>query len=163
MIKTATISDCGKYRYKLSRVWDESKPKMAFVMLNPSTADANEDDPTIRKCIGFARRWGYGGFVVVNLFAYRTTFPIHLFMARKSGVDVVGPDNAKAIQEAIQEASYVIAAWGRNGGPTLEAFNVSKMMPEGTQAITTGKEGHPSHPLMLSYDLVPKDWKHAQL
>lgn len=72
--KDATISDCGKYRYRLSRIWEPGRPVATFVMLNPSTADATNDDATIRKCMGFARRWNLGGIHVGNLFAYRASW-----------------------------------------------------------------------------------------
>ena len=75
MIKSAEISKCGKYRYMLMRIWDLDLPKVCFVGLNPSTADAKEDDPTIRQLIEFAKSWNYGGFVIVNLFAMRATNP----------------------------------------------------------------------------------------
>lgn len=78
MIKSAIISECGKYRYSLSRIWDENKANVLFIMLNPSTADGDVDDPTIRRCIGFAKSWGYGGIYVGNLFAYRATDPKEL-------------------------------------------------------------------------------------
>ena len=78
MIKSAEISPCGLYRYSLTRKWEAWKGTVNFIMLNPSTADAQEDDPTIRRCIGFAKAWGYGGIVVTNLFAYRATNPKEL-------------------------------------------------------------------------------------
>lgn len=80
MDKGAIISGCGKYRYSLWRTWDKKLPKVMFIMLNPSTADAYEDDPTIRRCINFAKSWGYGGIVVGNLFAYRATNPKKLIL-----------------------------------------------------------------------------------
>ena len=69
--RNAELSACGKYRYRLSRIWDDKKPLVLFIMLNPSTADAEQDDPTIRRCIAFAKNWGYGGFMAGNLFAFR--------------------------------------------------------------------------------------------
>src|SRR5262249_62207047 len=71
----AGFSRCGRYRYWLTRTWDAARPAVCWLMLNPSTADAARDDPTIRRCIGLARRWGHGGIVVVNLFAWRAPDP----------------------------------------------------------------------------------------
>lgn len=89
MEKTAIISEDEKYRYQLSRCWDETKPRILFIMLNPSTADANIDDPTIRRVISFAKSWGYGGVYVGNLFAFRSTDPKGL----KQIADPVGENN----------------------------------------------------------------------
>lgn len=89
----AVIDETGTYRYRLWRTWDESLPSLGWVMLNPSTGDANRDDNTLRKCIAFAHEWGHGGIVVANLFAYRTAYPKVLKTARTDGVDIVGPDN----------------------------------------------------------------------
>jgi hypothetical protein len=136
---------------------------MLFVMVNPSTADAVEPDPTITKCIGFARRWGYGGFTVVNLYAYRATYPKDLKAAQKRFLDVVGPENDEAIKKAISEADYVVAAWGAIGGPTVRAEQVAKMLPPNVQTILPTSEGYPGHPLMLSYNLKPQPWQHPFL
>ncbi len=96
MQRTACSSRCSHYRYSLSRTWNESLQRIVFIGLNPSTADAQHDDPTVRRCIGFARRWGYGGLTLVNLFAYRTTEPAEL----KEVDDPVGLDNDRWIAEA---------------------------------------------------------------
>ena len=73
--KNATFSSCRAYRYSLSRIWDKKKKLVLLIGLNPSTADEKVDDPTIRRCVNYAKNWGYGGFLMVNLFAYRTTLP----------------------------------------------------------------------------------------
>ncbi len=90
----AVLSADGVYRYRLWRTWDASKPTLAFLMLNPSTADATEDDPTIRRCLGFAKEWGYGSLVVVNLFALRSPNPDAL----RENDDPVGPENGEHLQ-----------------------------------------------------------------
>src|SRR5688572_12557148 len=89
----ARFSECGTYRYVLWRQWNEVNGDVAFVGLNPSTADDEKDDPTIRRCIGFAKRWGYGGVVMLNLFAYRATRPDAMWAARVADADIVGPQN----------------------------------------------------------------------
>lgn len=111
MEKSAIISPCGQYRYRLERAWDRSFPAAVFVCLNPSIADATLDDPTLRKCVGFARRWGCGHLVLVNLFALRATDPREM----KRHPSPVGPDNDRHIQEAVQPPARS-SAW--RGGRT---------------------------------------------
>lgn len=105
----AVLSSCGLYRYRLTRRWAEG-PAVLFVMLNPSTADATADDPTIRRCIGFAKREGMPAIEVVNLFAFRATKPEDLVKA----CDPVGPANDHHIVEAAGGAGRIIAAWGKS-------------------------------------------------
>ena len=107
MQRTATISPCGRYRYDLTRRW-AAGPTALWVMLNPSTADADIDDPTIRRCIGFSKRDGYGSLTVVNLFAYRATDPKDLLTAD----DPEGPDNWWHVQRAVRSSDAVVFAWG---------------------------------------------------
>lgn len=159
MIKDAVISDCGKYRYVLTRIWDTSKPVLLWCMLNPSTADASVDDPTIRKCVGFAKRWGYGGIVVVNLFAYRATKPGELATA---GCDVVGPHNDVVIIRLSHLFDAIVAAWGVNGDimrrdeHVLRLWQRERLMHK-VFCLTMTHSGYPRHPLMPSYDvpLIP--------
>src|ERR1700741_1245036 len=106
--KSAIISDCKKYRYSLSRVWDSSKPKVLFIMLNPSTADANNDDPTIRRCMNFAKSWGFGSLYVGNLFAFRSKEPTHLLYAE----DPIGNLNANHLQTMSEFVDLIVCAWG---------------------------------------------------
>src|SRR6185369_17379869 len=102
---TAVISKCGKYRYSLRREWIGGAGTVCFIMLNPSTADASVDDPTIRRCIGFAQRWGYQILEVVNLYAYRATRPRDMFAA----ADPVGPENEYYLCKAALGAGLRIA------------------------------------------------------
>lgn len=111
MEKSAILSADRKYRYVLTRIWDETKPTVVFIGLNPSTADEEVDDKTIRKCIGYAKRWGYGKLIMVNLFAFRSTDPSML----KRVEDPVGPDNDSYIQKCVSESNLVIACWGNHG------------------------------------------------
>lgn len=113
MKRDATISECGRYRYDLGRTWVEPGDALAdtyctFIMLNPSTADGTQDDPTICRCINFAKSWGMGGLMVVNLFAWRATKPDDLLRA----ADPIGPENDRYIDEACRMAQFVVAAWG---------------------------------------------------
>lgn len=109
MIKDATVSACGVYRYFLSRKWDPLKPTAPFVMLNPSTADAYEDDPTIRRICNYAKRWGFGGIQVVNLYALRVTDSKLLFQL---GVDPIGPKNNRMLRRVLNTFPQVFCAWG---------------------------------------------------
>lgn len=104
----AVFSPCEQYRYKLWRIWDKSIPPMVFVMLNPSTADELQNDPTVERCERRARSMGFGGLRVANIFAWRDTDPTALYALN----DPVGPDNDAAIQESVLGAGLVVCAWG---------------------------------------------------
>ncbi|MGH3977119.1 MAG: DUF1643 domain-containing protein, partial [Pseudonocardiaceae bacterium] len=110
----AVLSGCGRYRYQLTRTWDPGQQRATFIMLNPSTADAADDDPTIRRCTSYARSWGLGGLMVVNLYAYRATDPADLWKVD----DPVGPDNDDHLRAVLAAATDVgapvVAAWGAN-------------------------------------------------
>lgn len=149
----ALLSECGRYRYRLWRLWDDLAPVMVWVMLNPSTADADVDDPTIRKCIGFAKRQRHGGIIVVNLFAWRATKPTDLTRVPEP----VGPDNDQHIVWALRAPLLAssVAGWGRppNRRIARRADHVRHLMRIHRQFMSFGrtKEGHPRHPLYLPY------------
>lgn len=152
----AVLSECGTYRYRLTRIWNPEKPAACFIMLNPSTANATKDDPTIRRCVGFAKSWVCGGIVVVNLFAYRATDPEGL----RNTFDPIGPDNERHIREAVAGASPVVAAWGAHELAKAAGRVLSgKLIPPGTKLLCLGltKDGSPRHPLYVRADspLVP--------
>lgn len=152
---SATISPCGKYRYALSRTWDSALPKMGFVMLNPSIADADIDDPTIRKCVGFAKRGSCGGINVVNLFAFRSTDPADL---RKAGYPV-GPDNDAYIESAMLESDFVVCAWGANARQLARPEQVLALLRRinvQPLALRVLAGDVPAHPLMLPYTCSPQ-------
>lgn len=164
----AEISSCGRYRYRLWRWWDPALPSVVFVMLNPSTADALADDQTIRKCVGFARRWGAGGIRVVNLYAWRATKPTDLAAAAARGEDVVGEfggilnRNDSAIVAAPDPSSRIIAAWGAWPGPfPLRPARVQQLLGHLTvEALGLTKHGAPRHPLYVRGDVEPVPyWK----
>lgn len=113
----ATLSDCGLYRYDLWRRW-VTGPTLAFIMLNPSVADATVTDPTLGRCIGFARRDGFGALLLRNLFAFRTHRPSYLTTAHRAGRDVVGPENDMWLQTLPErdDVSAIVAAWGQGSG-----------------------------------------------
>lgn len=151
----ADVSACGRYRYSLWRRWDPLLPMACFVMLNPSTADASEDDPTIRKCIGFAKRWGAGGIRVVNLYPWRATNPRELSGGREVGGEHTGivSNNDAAILAATCDAGWIVVAWGANHGPwPMQRARVLHLL-RNCRVWCLGRtaDGSPRHPLMLAY------------
>lgn len=153
--KDALISPCEAYRYWLTREWDAGAEKLPFVMLNPSTADASLDDPTIRRCMSFARREAYGGIVVMNLFALRATDPAAL----KGAADPLGPDNdghlAALFEYAQARQLPIVAAWGVHGVLNGRAAAVKAVASiAGARLVCFGhtKSGHPKHPLYIAGD-----------
>lgn len=154
--KSANISACGLYRYSLSRLW-AGRPLMVFVMLNPSTADADLDDRTVRRCIGFARREGMGGLGVMNLYAYRATNPKALLTCD----DPVGPQNDGVLTAVLNESRNmgypVVAAWGVNAKPDRVTQVLGLVPTTSWLCLGTTKDGHPRHPLYVKGDqpLVP--------
>ena len=152
LYKSAILSGCDTYRYILRRIWSTDVAPALFIGLNPSTADATEDDPTIRRCVGFARDWNCGGLVMVNLFAYRATNPKTLL----SVVDPVGPENDDHLRQELKYGDPVIAAWGANKIVRLRDHIVTAMALYRGQFRCLGltKGGHPRHPLYLQADTI---------
>lgn len=156
--KRASISPCGLYRYSLERWWDTSCYARYYIMLNPSTADAEVDDPTIRRCMGLAKRDRFGGIVVLNLFAFRATSPVDM----KAAADPVGPENDARIFSTIGGLTptnvrdgTIVAAWGTHGSFRNRARTVlSRLQRDGIDVFCFGrtKDGSPKHPLYLSND-----------
>ncbi len=152
MERTAHISDCGTYRWSLRRVWDPALPCLGFIMLNPSTADGETDDATIRRCIGQAQRRGYGAIAVVNLFAYRATDPAEM----KRAADPVGMFGDNAIIAYAEECETMIAGWGVHGTHAGRDEKVKALFAnigKPLYALRLTKDGHPGHPLYIPYDL----------
>lgn len=151
MNKNAVLSPCGAYRYMLTRRW-ATGPLMPFVMLNPSTADAEIDDPTIRRCIGFAKREGAAGIVVGNVYAFRATNPAEL----RSVADPFGPDNSMALSAvsliSVANGLPVVCAWGNAGEATDRHHDA--LVKQGARLVCLGKtkKGHPRHPLYVRAD-----------
>lgn len=161
VMASAFLSECKKYRYSLTRIWDESKPKVMFVMLNPSTADGTQDDPTIRRCIGFAKSWGYGGMHVCNLFAYRATDPKELLKVDNP----FGDQNIWVTRNLVDEVEIVVCAWGNE--PIIRKILKDKSpfvlidfcLPK-CHTLKESVNGTPMHPLYLSKELKPNKWQY---
>ena len=154
---SATISACGRYRYALERTTGITGPNIAWVAMNPSTADATKDDPTIRKVIGFSRQAGYGVALVVNLFAYRAKDVRECRLHVRSG-DAEGPDNCAAIMAAASIADAVVCAWGPKPWAYDQADRVLAWLeehpggPPALLCVGTAKGGAPLHPLFVPYE-----------
>ncbi|MBR2656188.1 MAG: DUF1643 domain-containing protein [Loktanella sp.] len=154
---TATYSDCESYRYDLTRIWDRSGQRLTFVMLNPSKATELHNDPTVERCERRARALGFGAFRVTNIFAWRDTDP----RAMRRAADPVGPDNDATLIAAADWADQVIAAWGTHGAHLGRGPLVAELLRRtGTPLLTLGltKDGHPRHPLYVSYAQKPRRW-----
>lgn len=152
-MKTGAVIDLtGRYRYLLWREWDAETLKVGFVMLNPSRADGANDDPTIRRCIRFARSWGYGGLEVANLFAYRTSKPGEL----RQVIDPVGLENDTYLRSLAQRVDRIILAWGNWGTwqgrdrAVLTLFGSTQL-----HCLAITKTGQPKHPLYLRANCLP--------
>ena len=168
MVRGAALSNDGLYRYVLQRTWHFDAPLVAWVMLNPSTADASYDDPTIRKCVGFTKQWAqsaehpnYGGLVVINLFAWRATKPNVLWDVR-GGKDITGPDNDDSwdlvLNHPTKPPALIVAAWGgqvERASAIAYADHTEKRLMYlrgyGAKCLGRTKAGSPRHPLMLPY------------
>lgn len=148
--RSATFSPCRRYRYALWRTWDAARPGVLFIGLNPSTADEVADDPTIRRCMGYARSWGYGGVCVANLFAWRATKPADL----RAAEDPVGADNDAWLARLADGASLVVAAWGNHGAWLGRSREVAEMLPD-LHCLQRNRSGEPTHPLYLRRGLRP--------
>jgi len=159
-VATATFDPTRVYRFRLTRTWDPGLPRVNFLMLNPSTADAHVLDPTVRRCVGFARAWGFGTLVVTNIFAFRATDPAVL--ARVD--DPVGPGNDRAIIDAAVSADRVVAAWGTRGSHLARGEQVAGLLVDhgvAAMALRATRDRHPAHPLYLRGDTVPVPWSRS--
>ncbi|MCB1360905.1 MAG: DUF1643 domain-containing protein [Rhodobacteraceae bacterium] len=154
---TALYSDCERYRYALTRTWDDRGGKVLFVMLNPSTATEVQNDPTVERCERRARTLGFGAFRVCNIFAWRATDP----RVMRAQDDPVGPGNDAAIIEGADWADTVVCAWGTHGAHLARGARVEALLrATGKPLFHLGlsKEGHPRHPLYIAYAHQPEPW-----
>ena len=154
----AIFSACMQYRYVLWRRWREgNRGRPLFIMLNPSTADERRDDPTIRRCCGYAKRWDYDGLAVCNLYALRATDPRRLTKV----TDSIGPDNDHVLSGWCHSAPLIVCAWGVRGEP-YGARMVPQLLTWGggkpLHALGQTRLGSPRHPLYLRGDLMPVVW-----
>lgn len=153
----AVYSDCERYRYLLTRVWDPAGRKALFVMLNPSTATEYQNDPTVERCERRARALGFGAFRVTNIFAFRATDP----KVMRAQDDPVGPGNDAAIAASAPWADRIICAWGSHGahlgrGAAVERLLRGTGLPLWHLGLT--QAGAPKHPLYIGYDRQPEPW-----
>lgn len=150
----ALLSDDRRYRYRLWRTWNDHEPAVAFIMLNPSTADAENDDNTVRRCRGYAEDWGFEELIVGNIFALGATDPDELYDHDAP----VGPHNDAHLKDIAMDADLVVAAWGHHGELHERGRAVTMMLRgEGHElhALDTTQEGHPEHPLYQPRDTEP--------
>lgn len=169
MFKSAIIVDC--WRYELRRIWDKSKPSLVVCMLNPSTADAERDDPTILTLIHFGKLWGFGGLWVVNLFALRTSSPAE--MMSTNPLHALGRQNGAfqldAMQYAKEHGKMLLAAWGNHGTHfRQDEIFTDECLKRGVDLVCLGttNSGQPKHPLARGKHRIPRDqqpivWKSA--
>ena len=154
---TATFSADRRHRYLLTRHWSSAAGRVNFIMLNPSTADAFVLDPTNRRCVGFARDWGFGGLVTTNVFAWRSTDPKGLRVTD----DPVGPANDEFIVESARSCELVVAAWGVHAVLGEREAQVRSLLRDAgveVQVLRLTKQGHPGHPLYVAADTRPVAW-----
>lgn len=155
---TAEFSPCRQWRYTLLRRWRETVPGgkgfAMFVGLNPSTADEIANDPTVRRCIGYALDWGYDGLCMTNIFAYRATDP----EVMKAQDDPVGPGNDAALIRMAEQAGIVVAAWGTHGAYRDRHRAVLDLGLPKLHFLRLTQGGYPNHPLYLPKNLEPVPW-----
>lgn len=162
----AIFSDCRRYRYRLWRIWDRHLPCALFIMMNPSTADEVNDDPTVLRQQRRVMKWGdtfieapkVGGVEVVNVFAWRETDSTKLPGLVKAGTDIIGPDNDKWICDAASNAAIVICGWGQPGNLMNRGKNVLKLIHAVCKvpyALAINDDGTPRHPLYIGYNAKP--------
>lgn len=159
--RDAVISECGRYRYSLHRKWANSaRMPVLWVMLNPSTADANIDDPTIRRCIAFSKAWGYGELFVGNVFSFRATDPAAMDDVPLS--ELQGPEHIRQLYRMARSSAITVAAWGaheRVKSVSLRTLSESFKSPGGIWCLGTTKSGAPRHPLYVKGDTQLQEWK----
>lgn len=150
----AEFSPCRRYRYALLRAWQPEAGFAMFVGLNPSTADETTDDPTVRRCVAYAKAWGYGALCMMNLFAYRATQPADML----AQADPVGPESDTYLLRMAAQADVVVAAWGTHGAHLKRNDHVRFLLGGRLHYLRLTKDGHPGHPLYLPKNLKPVPW-----
>ncbi|MBL4783629.1 MAG: DUF1643 domain-containing protein [Porticoccaceae bacterium] len=150
MKNTAKLSTCRNYRYALWRTWDGTKPYVMFIGLNPSTADEKTDDPTLRRCINYAKSWGYGGVCMANLFALRATDPSLM----RASQHPIGTENNRWLKKLAKDTGLIVAAWGNDGMHLGRSTQVKDFIPN-MHCLKINKSGEPAHPLYQSAKRLP--------
>jgi len=150
MDKGAFFSNCKKYRYTLWRIWDKNKPYAVFIGLNPSVADATIDDPTIRRCIKYAKDWNLGGLYMLNLFSYIATDPKEM----KNNKYPIGKLNDECLIKISKEAGIIIGAWGNDGSHLMRSKSIKKLIPN-LHCLKINNTGEPAHPLYQKSNIIP--------
>lgn len=160
MIRTASISNCQQYRYRLGRIFGDG-PELMFIMVNPSTADADVDDQTIKKCMGFAKANGFGSILVGNKFAYRSTDVKKLREVK----DPIGPDNDEHLKAMMARATMVVVGWGQLAklpeslrGRWKDVVRIADEAGHRLHTIGTNADKHPKHPQMTGYSEPIARW-----
>jgi hypothetical protein len=154
----AIFSACRRWRYLLWRRWDEEKPVANFLMLNPSTADEFQLDPSCTRARNYAERWGFGGVLITNIFAWRATDPEQM----KAAEDPVGRENDRAILKAARGAKIVVCAWGNHGlhrGRAQQVVALLRQQKISLNFLRMNGCGEPAHPLYLRGSVKPTRWK----
>ena len=158
----AAFNEDRTHRFRLWRAWAPEKPRLAWLMMNPSTADETSLDPTVRRCVGFAHEWGFGGIEVFNVATLRTPSPSVLVMTHNLGIDVFEREaRDAAIREVLPTIGRVVVAWGSCSLVCAEAPSVARVFAlGGVEVVALGrtKEGHPRHPLYVRGDTLPEAW-----
>jgi hypothetical protein len=158
----ALFSRCRRWRYLLWRCWDEAKPVANFLMLNPSTADEFQLDPSCTRARNYAEHWGYGAVVITNIFGWRATDPGEM----KAVKDPVGRGNDAAILKAARDAKLVVCAWGNHGLHLERSRHVTGLLREANVPLNflrMNGQGEPAHPLYLPGNLKPTRWRSPAL
>jgi hypothetical protein len=157
----AIFDESETYRYSLDRIRDIKGPLLACIGLNPSTATESDDDPTIRRCVGYARAWGFGGIAMLNLFAFRATDP----RTMKAASDPIGPCNDRVLEHYASRVSLILAAWGAHGSYMGRGEAVRSQMESSGKlyALRLTSSGHPGHPLYLPKALIPRKYLGGKL
>lgn len=158
LLKDAHLSEDKRYRYSLVRIWDVARPMAMFVGLNPSTADALVDDPTIRREVNFCKDWGYGALLKANLFALRETLPERMLCESQP----IGKHNDDWLKAMAAKSKIIVCAWGKDGKHLERDWDVCNMLTDlgyTLHALKLNKDGTPGHPLYLKADLRPFVWR----
>jgi len=150
----AIFSECERFRYTLTRRWSDGDGFVQFIGLNPSTATATQDDPTVRRCVNFAKAWGYDGMIMTNLFAFRATDPRQM----KAHPVPVGPNNDMWLLRVARAVQQIVCCWGQHGTFLNRANDVETVLGGFRLSCLRASTGEPHHPLYLPKTLRPIDW-----